>query len=234
MSEHDTTAESVPETDPTARIYAVVLSVGVCCSLAIVTAYQVTLPIIQRNKLALRQQAILDVLPGATTSTAFQWEESSGKFEPASSDAEGSDLVFAGFDQQGDLVGLAIETRGMGYQDYIQLIYGYSVEDQAIIGIRVLESRETPGLGDRIEKDADFLRNFDQLDVRLAADGSQLDHAIEFVKPGTKTNNWQIDGITGATISSRATAEMLRDSAAYWMPRVYPQRTGFRPSGDKE
>ena len=37
----------------------------------------------------------------------------------------------------------------MGYQDVIVVFYGYSSADDAVIGIRVLESKETPGLGDQ-------------------------------------------------------------------------------------
>ena len=94
--------------------------------------------------------------------------------------------------------------------------------------IRVLQSRETPGLGDRIETDANFLRNFEALDVRLNPPGDQLAHAIEFVKPGEKHAAWQIDGISGATITSRATANMLRESSAQWIPRVYPRQAEFQ------
>ena len=47
--------------------------------------------------------------------------------------------------------GSPIEAQGMGYQDVIRVLYGYSFADEAIIGIQVLESQETPGLGDRIE-----------------------------------------------------------------------------------
>lgn len=215
----------------TARIYGVVLSVGVCCSFAIVTTYEMTRPIIQRNKIAARQRAILDVLPGATTIAAYRLDESSDRFQPTSSDAG---IVFAGFDGDSKLVGLAFETRGMGYQDFIRLLYGYSPDAQAIIGIRVLESRETPGLGDRIETDADFLGNFDELDVTLTEDGSQLVHAIEFVKPGTKSVRWEIDGITGATISSRAIAGMLSESTAYWIPHVHGRMNDFEPPRQEE
>ncbi len=209
------------------RIYAVVLGIGVVCSLAIVSVHQWTAPIIQRNKIAYRSRAILDVLPGAVSSAAFRPDDS-GRFVPASSSSDSADLLFAGFDDQQQLVGLAIETRGMGYQDYIKVIYGYSFDAQAIIGIRVLESRETPGLGDRIEKDAQFLGNFQRLDVALDDGESELAHPIEFVKPGQKTDAWQIDGITGATISSRAIADMLRDSAAQWMPRVHSRQSDFQ------
>ena len=220
--------------DSTIRIYAVVFSVGVVCSLAIVTVHEITRPIIARNKVAFRQASIPRVLPNAASIEAYRFDEATGQFHNVSSDANGSDLVFAGFDQSRQLVGLAIEARGMGYQDNIGLLYGYSFDRQAIVGVQVLESRETPGLGDRIETDMDFARNFDRLDVALSPDGAQPARPIEFVKPGKKTAPWQIDGISGATISSRAVAEILRDSTAYWIPLVYPRRSDFLQSGGGE
>ncbi len=233
-ADHDLSVESPTASQQTVKIYSVVLSVGVVCSLAIVTVYEVTRPIIARNKIALRRSAILEVLPGAKTIAAYQLDQTTNQFRSALANSIGSDLVFAGFDQQGSLVGLAIETSGMGYQDIIRLLYGYSPQQQEIIGIRVLESRETPGLGDRIETDANFLRNFDHLDVAVQSNGEQLAHLIEFVKSGNKTAAWQIDGITGATISSRATAAMLGDSTAYWIPRVYRRKDDFvQPEGSK-
>lgn len=235
MNDQSQSASASPtsNTNQAVRIYGVVLGVGVACSLAIVSVHELTGPIIQRNKVAMRQRAILDVLPAAVTSAAFQLDES-GSLQSVSADAGGEDLLFAGFNEQDDLVGLAIETKGMGYQDYIRVLYGYSFDADAIIGIRVLESRETPGLGDRIETDEDFLRNFDQLDVSLNADGTELAHPIKFVKPGQKSAPWQIDGISGATISSRAIAEMLRDSAALWIPRVRPRRTDFQVAESRD
>jgi electron transport complex protein RnfG len=217
-----------------ARIYGVVLSVGVVCSLAIVSVYEVTRPIIERNRIALRQEAILDVLGGTVSSTTFRLDESSGQFQSVAPDAIGSDIVFAGYDRDDQLVGFAIETRGMGYQDFIRLLYGYSPDKQAIIGIRVLESRETPGLGDRIETDAKFLSNFKQLDVAVNSDGTELLHPIEFVKPDQKLEAWQIDGITGATISSRATAEALRESSAFWIPRIQARKSDFTSQDRQE
>jgi electron transport complex protein RnfG len=215
----------------TTQIYGVVLGVGVLCSLAIVSVYEVTRPIIQQNRIAFRTQAILTVLPDAKSVAAFQQSDSSGDFQPADTVTEGGDFVFAGFSEQGELVGVAIQTSGMGYQDLIDVIYGYSFADQAIIGMQVLQSRETPGLGDRIETDAGFTSNFDRLDVSLNPDKPELAHRIEFVKPLEKSDPWQIDGITGATISSRAIADMLRDSTVRWIPLVHRQRSQFvRPS----
>lgn len=211
----------------TVRIYGVVLSVGVCCSLAIVSTYELTRPLIERNRVSQRERAVADVLPTATRLAAFAYREDSRRFAPNRFGGEMAERVYAGFDQEGQLVGVVLETEGMGYQDAIRLLYAYVPSRQAITGIRILESRETPGLGDRIESDAAFQENFDQLDVTLAGDGEALAHPLEFVKPGAKGADWQIDGITGATISSRAVADMLRRSTARWIPRVHARRHDF-------
>jgi electron transport complex protein RnfG len=192
----------------------------VLCSLAIVTTYQWTRPIIANNRIAQRRRAILDVVPQADSIQAFTFDEEEQSFRPVPENSDEGGLVFAGFDDSGDLVGLALAAKGMGYQDSIELLYGYDPASESVVGIRVLESRETPGLGDRIETDEVFLENFKQLDARVAEDGKSLVHEIAFVKPGEKTKAWQIDGITGATISSRAVAEMLRESTNTWLPRL--------------
>jgi electron transport complex protein RnfG len=137
-------------------------------------------------------------------------------------------VVHAGYDDAGELVGLALEGRGMGYQDVIHLLYGYDFRHDAVIGIRVLESRETPGLGDRIETDPGFLANFERLDVSLDPAGSGLAHPIEAVKHGEKQHPWQVDGITGATISSVAIADILRESSAFWLPRLRERLDDFK------
>ncbi len=224
MSDDQTTT---PQRNPTVWIYGVVLSVGVVSSLAIVSVYEITRPMIAANRTAFRQSAILQVLLGSTNTATYQFDPVSEQFAKSETPDSTMEVVYAGFDDDGNLVGIAIETSGMGYQDKIRLLYGYSPDEQAIIGIRVLESRETPGLGDRVETDETYLSNFKSLDVRLNDDRSELSHAIEFVKPGLKAEPWQIDGITGATISSRAIAVMLRESAAKWIPHVQARLKNF-------
>jgi electron transport complex protein RnfG len=95
----------------------------------------------------------------------------------------------------------------------------------------VLDSRETPGLGDKIEKDPAFLANFERLDVSLSKDGTALAHPIVAVKHGKKTSPWQIDAITGATVSSFAIGDILRDSAGKWVPRLAPRLEQFKGGG---
>jgi electron transport complex protein RnfG len=208
-----------PPPPSTWHMYRAMVGVGVFCGLLIVTAFQVTRPIIERNKAEALQEAIFHVLPNASTSATYRLEKSGG-FKVLEGKAHGEQLVYAGYDDREELVGLAVEAQGMGYQDVIGLIYGYSFTEEAIIGIQVLESKETPGLGDKIETDPAFLENFERLDVSLRDDLSEMANPIVPVKHGEKTNPWEVDGITGATISSVAIADILNQSAQYWVPRI--------------
>ena len=209
------------------HMYRAMVGVGVFCGLLIVSVFQVTLPFIERNKAEALQEAIFHVLPSARTSSTYLLSDAGG-FEALEGDGAGQQLVYAGYDEQQKLVGLAVEAQGMGYQDVIALIYGYSFAEEAIIGIQVLESKETPGLGDKIETDPAFLQNFERLDASLRDDGSSLANAIVPVKSGQKSNAWEVDGITGATISSVAIAEILNRSAEYWMPRIQSNLKSFQ------
>ena len=81
--------------------------------------------------------------------------------------------------------------------------------------------RETPGIGDKILVDKEFLANF-PLEAKLAADLKGLANAIVTVKQGTKTKPWEIDAISGATITSRAVGKAINDAAQILLPRIGP------------
>jgi electron transport complex protein RnfG len=211
------------------KMYRAMVGVGLLCGLLIVTVFLVTGPVIERNKAEALQRAIFRVLPEARSSATFRLDGDG--FAPLVGKGEPDELVYAGYAADGRLVGLAVEAQGMGYQDVIHLLYGYSYEQDAIVGVQVLESKETPGLGDRIESDEEFLKNFERLDVSLNDARSELAHPIAFAKHGQKTEPWQVDGITGATISSRAITDILNRSAAYWIPRIRRGLDDFRKAG---
>jgi electron transport complex protein RnfG len=210
-------------------MYRSMVGVGLLCGLLIVLVFDLTKPVIERNKAEALRRAVFDVLPDARSSRTFLFDPDRGFVAVAEEDgASVAGAVHAGYAEGGRLVGIAIEAEGMGYQDVIRLLYGYSSERDAIIGVRVLESRETPGLGTKIETDPTFLENFTQLDVSLGDGGNVLAHPIEFVKPGNKEHPWQIDGITGATISSTAVATILSRSTAHWIPNIHSHLDDFR------
>ncbi|MBT8452725.1 MAG: FMN-binding protein [Deltaproteobacteria bacterium] len=227
MSQSELATAPAPAAPSIWHMYRAMVGVGVFCGLLIVSVFQVTLPIIERNKAEALQEAIFEVLPNATKSTTYRLTEAGG-FELVEGEDDAGRLVYAGYDDAEQLVGLAVEAEGMGYQDVIALIYGYSFTEQAIVGIQVLESKETPGLGDKIETDADFLENFKSLDVSVGEDGSALANSVVPVKHGEKTQPWEVDGITGATISSVAIANLLDRSAQYWVPRIRNNLADFQ------
>ena len=156
--------------------------------------------------------------PAARSSSTFAFGEDE-RFTPLTGEAPGAQLVYAGYDDQ-RLVGVAVEAQGMGYQDVIRVLYSYDPACECIRGMEVLKMAETPGIGDKIAKDPDFLQNFEALDARLDAAGGGLANAIISVKSGSKREPWQIDAISGATISSKAVARLLNDTAQQALPVI--------------
>jgi len=216
-----TTPVTSPLADPARSMAMLRTLVGVAAvaGTLIVVVFQLTLPIIKAKKAEALRRAVFDVLPGARRVITFRLEED-GSLRPLTSEDERAVKFYAGYGEDNQLIGVAIEAQGQGYQDVIKVLYGYTPAGQKIIGMKVLESKETPGLGDKIGKDRAFLANFDNLNAQLAQDGTKLEHTFEVVKPGAKKNPWQIDGITGATISSKAIGRLLNDSAPRRLPPV--------------
>ncbi len=198
-------------------MYRAIVGIGVLCALLIVGVYEATAGRIRDNEARYLQAAVADVLPAAKTTLAIAATDDGAI---VASDAVAELPVLLGFDDQGRLAGAVIAAEGMGYQDTIRVLYAYSFDGRAIVGFKVLASKETPGLGDRVEKEPHFLANFDALDARLDADGAALANAIVTVKQGEKTAPWQLDGITGATITAEAIGSIINDSANRWLPLI--------------
>jgi len=216
-----------PAAVPAGRMYAALVGIGLACGLLIVTAFVTTKPTIERKRAEALERAIFEVMPGAASSAPYRRRDD-GAFERVATPTPGEAYVYAAYDERGDLIGFALEARGMGYADNIEMLYGYAVDGETIVGMKVLASKETPGLGDRIETDPRFRENFRALDARLAPDGAALANTIRTVKPGEKANPWEIDGITGATISSLAVGRGLDASAARWLPALRARIDDFR------
>jgi electron transport complex protein RnfG len=87
--------------------------------------------------------------------------------------------------------------------------------------MEILQSRETPGLGDKIYKDAAFVANFSALSI---------DPEIITVKKGAKTALNEVDAITGATISSKAVVQIINRGNQRWVPRFDGSGVLSRPT----
>ncbi len=221
-----------PSQNSSAMIRTLTL-IATISGLLVVIVFELTRPLIAENQRIAVEQAIFQVIPAAV-----EWQEyrlNDDKLLPASVDKPNSGIaIYAGFNQQGHLAGIATEAAAQGYADTIRLLYGYNAECECITGIKILKSAETPGLGDKIFKDLDFIANFKRLVAKLNGQQDDLENSIVTVKHGKKTEPWQIDAISGATVSSRAIGKALNNSAQYLLPRVVHQLGVIKPISNME
>lgn len=216
-----------PQTTPPFVMIRALGLIAAICGLIIVTAYQSTFNAVQQNKRLAVERAVFKVIPAATTMVEY-WALSDGslkKVDAGETAAGGQETTatvgavrfFAGYDAQDKLAGIAAEGGAKGYADTVRILFAWDPLTQAVSGFGVVSSRETPGIGDKITKDKGFLANF-PLDAK-AGEGA-LAHEIRAVKNGSKSNPWEIDAIAGATITSRAVARAINDTAQKLVPRI--------------
>ena len=111
---------------------------------------------------------------------------------------EGDTIKLYPAKNDGILVGTAVETFSkIGFNGTIRLIVGLQ-PDGAIYDISVIKHKETPGLGDKIEKQkSDFTDQF------------KYKYPDNFILQVSKDNG-DVDAITAATISSRAFCDAVQ------------------------
>ncbi|MCF8197475.1 MAG: FMN-binding protein [Sulfuritalea sp.] len=200
--------------------------VSAICGLIIVSAYQSTYDAVAANKRIATERAVFKVIPAAKSIVEYAALPNGGIQKLGAGDTatpSGAVGFFAAYDEHGRLAGIAAEGGAKGYADTVRIMFGYSPACQCVVGFGVVAMRETPGIGDKIIKDREFLANFAALDVKLTADLSALANEVMAVKHGTKSNPWQIDAIAGATITSRAVGRAINDAAQALLPRLVPK-----------
>ena len=197
-------------TEPSsARLVATLSFAGLLSGLIIVSVFEATLPTITAYKAKVLREAVFKVLPGTASLKPMVYRD--GKLAVVEKAPKDEAFIFSGYTTDGKFVGYAIPGAGAGFQDTIRVLYGYLPVPRKVVGMEVLQSRETPGLGDKIYKDLEFVANFDDLAV---------DPRIVAVKKGQKAAPNEIDAITGATISSKAIVKIINLTNELWLPRL--------------
>lgn len=192
--------------------------VSLICGFAVTLAYQWTKPYVDENQRITTERAVLAVLPTAAAQKAFVL--GADGVAPAAADSPAEDVVYVGYDAAGRIVGIAARGASRGYADLVHVMYAYDPGCQCINALKVTKMNETPGLGDTVLKDPDFKRNFEALDARVNTEGTALTNRIVTVKHGTKREAWQIDAISGSTVTSKAIGRGLDQSAQRLVPRI--------------
>lgn len=191
---------------------------GALAGLLIVGAYESATPAIEANRVATIDRAIREVLlgidryeplyldGGLLTATA-----------PHGKDEHSGPGVYAGFDATGRLVGYAVTAREPGFQESIELLYGFDARAKSVLGLAILSSRETPGLGDKIQHDGWRA----QFEGRITP--------VLGIKKGAPATPASVEMITGATISSRSVIAAINRSIERWTPLLTSHSAGVRP-----
>lgn len=177
----------------------VVTAVAALALGAVYTATKEPIALAKKKKL---EAAIQQVLPAFDTIMAQKV-----------GDAEGKDsLQFYYAEDKGTQIGVAVKTyTNKGFSGLVEVMVGF-LDDGTISNTAILSSKETPGLGDKLDvKKSDFPNQF-------------IGKNPATFKLKVKKDGGDVDAITAATISSRAFCDAVQ--------RAYD--TFEKEKGDKE
>lgn len=112
--------------------------------------------------------------------------------------------------------GYVIETVTYGYAGEITMVIGVNNEGK-VTGLVVRESHETPGLGNEVLTDHVFLSQFLNKSGSFTVGTSGADAFSGATAESTADAGEEVtvDGITGATVSSKAVARCVTSAVAY-------------------
>lgn len=212
-------APPAPVDVPAWRLISTLAVAGALAGLLIVLVYQWAEPRIEAHQAEVLRGAIQVVLNGPDHyQTLYVNGDHLSDQPPAGVDPKKAEAVYLGFDANNQPIGFAVPGAEPGFQDIISLIFGYQPATSQLLGMTVMDDKETPGLGDKISSDPSFAAGF------KGALGP-----IVGVKKGAETGDkHEVDMITGATISSRAVIGIINHRIerfgpllqAYWKEHV--------------
>jgi electron transport complex protein RnfG len=202
----------LPKAEPPVKASRLIMTLalgGAFAGLLIASVYEKTLPAIQKYADSKIEGAVNEVLgKPARLETLYLVGEKLSATPPAGVELRAVTKAYVGFDAQGARVGVAIEAAEPGFADDVRLMVGFDPETSTLTGFFVLGQKETPGLGDKIEKNEAFVSAFRGK-----------------VTPIKGTKNVTADAstvqtITGATISSRTVIQIINHAVELWRPRL--------------
>jgi H+/Na+-translocating ferredoxin:NAD+ oxidoreductase subunit G len=176
-----------------------VLALSLVCLIASASLggiYALTKDTISASRKLQKQNAVKNVLPPFDNDPLQDVSKVS---------VDGDTIYFYKALQNGEWIGTAVETfTNKGFSGNIKLMVSFTPEGK-IYNISVLEHHETPGLGDKMDKEKSLDKNTGK------SWSSQFDgkNPAEF-RLSVKKDGGDVDAITAATISSRAFCDAVQ------------------------
>ncbi|MFQ6090996.1 MAG: hypothetical protein ACE5LD_06130, partial [Candidatus Bipolaricaulia bacterium] len=123
------------------RMVLVLTLVAVVFAAVLAAVNQLTKPTIERN---MREKLYKGVLTVLGFSTSGDYER---RFEEQIKAVQSEGMtVYEGY-RNGELVGYAFRASGGGFQGIVDLVAGVTPDLKQLLGIEILETGDTPGLG---------------------------------------------------------------------------------------
>ena len=190
------------------KLLATLAIAGAASGLLVVSVYRATLPTIEKYAAAQVESAVREVLKSpARWDTLYLQKGALTKSPTPGDDRNGLPTAYLGFDAADNILGVAVTAEEPGFQQEVRLLIGFEPSSGTVIGFKVLAQKETPGLGDKIERDTMFVSQFAG---RIAP--------LKGVKARNAAEPSQVQTITGATISSRAVIRIINHAMEKWQP----------------
>jgi len=180
-------------------------TIGAVCAALVATTYLMT-----RDRIAANEQAWLEKsLKPALAGLFFEGSVSESMLViRAPHDLPGPDdvIIYRLFAEEQPVAALITVTARDGYAGPIRVLVGVKY-DGTVTGIRILEHRETPGLGDRIVSTrSDWVFQFD---------GQSLGNP-DATGWALKRDGGQFDQLTGASVTPRAVISVVKETLIYF------------------
>jgi electron transport complex protein RnfG len=179
--------------------------IGAICTSLVAATYQSTKDRIAANDKALLEQSLAPALSGVFYDSGVT--ESRLVLQPPH-DLPGNDpaVIYRVFAADEPVAALFAVTARDGFSGPIRVLVGLEY-DGTVTGVRILQHRETPGLGDKIESSrSDWVFQFDG---RSLGDPAAERWAI-------RGDGGEFDQLTGASITPRAIIKAIRDTLLYF------------------
>ena len=175
------------------RMILVLTSVGLISGGFLAGVATLTKEKIALNVQAEIEEAIQEVVDDAEVNTVLHEEENL--------------VIYQETGKEGKIAGYAVQATGVGFQDKITLMFGLDPALEKITGLTIIDQKETPGLGAKIEDREAFLKFWEN---RNASGPLSLrkppESDIEKLPPD------EVNTITAATISSQKVLDIVNSS----------------------
>jgi Na+-transporting NADH:ubiquinone oxidoreductase subunit C len=114
--------------------------------------------------------------------------------------------------QEDRLESLVLPVYGLGYVSTLRGYLGLAADLTTITGLRFYEQAETPGLGAKVQ-DPLWQSQWSGKKIRDSAGNLRIQVTMDKVAPIHADAQYAVDGISGATMTSRSVSNLLR----YWL-----------------